>query len=210
VHTKDVERSLNIIMKKILTLLIVVLSLSFLFSSFIQSNLGTLGSTAETKFTGYTAEGFLETRSDVKQSWNWYVTFNLYSTYYFSIISLLLTKLKYFKIKFNSLSNQLYVFAFVLFIHAILSGSVVDIITNRYNIFFILFELIYLFYLSSINKNNKLLNFLNYIYIPIIIINVLIKMRSDLSTANILLFFGNFILSFFMNEPISIQDYLFS
>jgi|Laugresbdmm110sn_2_1035109.scaffolds.fasta_scaffold00041_16 hypothetical protein len=190
------------------TSLILVLSLSFLFSSFIQSNLGTLGSTAQTKFNGYTGEGFLERRGDVRESWNWYISFNLYSTYFFSILSLILTRLNYFKIKSNLISNRLYVFSFFLFIHAILSGSVVDAVTNRYNILFIFFELIYLYHLSSINVNNKLLNFLNYIYIPILIINVLIKVRGDLYTANIIIFFGNFILSFFINEPVSIQDYL--
>ena len=190
------------------TSLVLVLSLSLVFSSFIQSNLGTLGSTAETKFSGYTGEGFLERRGDVRESWNWYISFNLFSSYYFAIISLIMTKFNYFKIKFDYLSNKLFVFAFILLIHAILSGSVVDAVTNRYNILFILFELIYLFYLSTININNKLLIFLNYIYIPIILINVLIKIRGDLYTANIIIFFGNFILSFFINEPVSIQDYL--
>lgn len=188
--------------------LALVLSLSFLFFSLIQSNLGSLGSTAETKFTGYTGEGYLERRGVTVESWNWYITFNLNSTYFFSIFSLLLTRLKYFKIKSNFISNRLYVFSFVLFIHAILSGSVVDAVTNRYNFLFIFFELIYLYYLSSININNKLLNFLNYIYIPILIINVLIKIRGDLYTVNVIVFFGNFILSFFINEPVSIQDYL--
>lgn len=190
------------------TFIAVVVSLSFLFFDFIQSNLGALGTTAETKFAGYTGEGFLETRADVQQSWNWYVTFNLYSTYVFSVVSLLLIKLKFFKIKFDSLSDRLFVFSFVMLIHAVLSGSVVDIISNRYNILFKFFQLIFLFYLSSINKGNKLMIFLNYVYIPIVIINILIKTRADLYTANVLLFFGNFILSFFINEPISIQDYL--
>lgn len=189
-------------------LIALVLSLSFLFLTFIQSNLGSLGSTAETKFAGYTAEGFLEGRADVKQSWNWYVVFNLYSTYVFSVLSLLLIKLKFFKLKFDALSNRLFVFSFVMLIHAILSGSVVDTISNRYNILFKLFQLIFLFYLSSINKGNKLMIFLNYVYVPIVIINILIKTRADLYTVNVLIFFGNFILSFFINEPISIQDYL--
>lgn len=189
------------------TSLIVVLSLSFLFFSFIQSNLGSLGSTAETKFTGYTGEGFVDRRGATVESWNWYISFNLSSSYYFAIISLIMTKFNYFKIKFDYLSNKLFVFAFILLIHAILSGSVVDAVTNRYNVFFVLFELLYLFHLSSINLNNKFLKILNYIYIPILIINVLIKLRGDLYTANIIIFFGNFILSFFINEPVSIQDY---
>lgn len=190
--------------------LVLVLSLSFVFFSFIQSNLGSLGSTAESKFTGYTGEGFLDGRGNTRESWNWYLTFNLYSTYFFSIFSLLLTRLDYFKVKFDSLSNKLYVFTFVLFIHAILSGSVVDTITNRYNVLFLFFELILLFYLSSFNQKNKLLKFLNYIYIPIIIINVLIKLRGDLYTVNVVVFFGNFISSLFINVPISLQDYLFN
>lgn len=188
--------------------LALVLSLSFVFFSLIQSNLGSLGSTAESKFTGYTGEGYLERRGAAAESWNWYIGFNLFSNYFFSVFSLLLTRLNYFKIKSNLISNRLYVFSFLLFIHAILSGSVVDTVTNRYNILFIFFELIYLYHLSSINSKNKLLIFLNYVYIPILIINVLIKLRGDLYTANVIIFFGNFILSFFINESISIQDYL--
>jgi hypothetical protein len=188
--------------------LLAVIAISFIFSSFIQSNLGSLGSTAQSKFTGYTGEGFLERRDNTKESWNWYVTLNLYSTYIFSVFSLLFTRFKYFKVKFNLISNRLWVFSFVLFIHAILSGSVIDTISNRYNLVFVFFELVYLLYLSAINRNNKLLNFLNYVYIPIIIINILIKLRGDLYTANVIVFFGNFVSSIFIDETISIQDYL--
>lgn len=190
-------------------LLIIVLSFSYLFSSFIESKLGLLGSTtAESKFSGYTGEGFLEKRANNKESWNWYIGFNLYSVYFFSFISFFLTRLKFYKIKFDSLSNKLFVFSAVMLVHSILSGSVVDSVSNRYNMLFIFFELLYLFYLSSINNGNKFLKFLNYIYMPILIINILIKLRGDLYTVNILILFGNFILSFFIKEIISIQDYI--
>jgi len=188
--------------------LMLVISFSFLFSSLIESQLGSLGSTAETKFTGYTGEGFLEKRANTRQSWNFYVVFNLYSIYFFSVISIFLTKLKRFKVKFDSISNQLFVFSIIMLIHAILSGSVVDTVTNRYNLLFIFFELIFLFYLSSINTGNKFLTFLNHFYIPILIINILIKIRADLYTVNALVFLGNFIVSLFIKESISIQDYL--
>lgn len=193
---------------KLYFLLILVISFSFLFSSFIESQLGTLGATAETKYAGYTGEGYVERRLDEKESLNWYVFINLYSTYFFAAISLFCTKLRIFKIKFDSLANQLYVFSAIMLIHAVLSGSVVDIETNRYNLIFVFFELIFLFYLSSNNTGNRFLTFLNHVYIPILILNILIKIRTDLYSINIIVFLGNFIVSVFFKESISFQDYL--
>ncbi|GAA4080507.1 hypothetical protein GCM10022389_28280 [Flavobacterium cheonanense] len=188
--------------------LIMVISFSFLFSSLIESQLGLFGTTAESKFTGYTSDGFLEKRANTRESWNFYVVFNLYSVYFFSVISIFLIKFKNFKVKFDSTSNKLFVFSIIMLIHSILSGSIVDTVTNRYNLLFIFFELVFLFYLSSINTGNSFLTFLNHVYIPILIINILIKIRADLYTVNALVFLGNFIVSLFIKESISIQDYL--
>lgn len=193
---------------KLYFLTILVLSFSFLFSEFIENQLGTLGATAETKFTGYTGQGFLEKRANTRESWNFYVVFNLYSSYFFSVISIILIKFKWFNVKFDSISNKLYVFTVIMLLHAILSGSILDNVTNRYNLVFIFFELVFLFYLSSINVGNRFLTFINYVYLPILLLNVLIKIRADLYTVNALVFLGNFIISIFIKETISIQDYL--
>lgn len=179
-----------------------------LFPSLVEQNLEFFGKATESKFDAYTQEGFVETRAEHLQVWNWYVYFNFYSTYFFPMIALFMTRVKFFKIKTDELSEKLYVFTVVMLLHALLSGSVVDVISNRFNLLFIFFTLIYLFYLSLTNYNNKIFRLLNYVYIPILIVNILIKFRADLYTVNAIVVFGNVIATFFMDISISIQDFL--
>lgn len=179
-----------------------------LFPSFVEQNLEFFGKATESKFDAYTQEGFVETRVDHLQVWNWYVYFNFYSTYFFPLVALFVTRIKFFKIKTNELSEKLYIFAVVMLLHALLSGSVVDVISNRFNLLFIFFTLVYLFYLSIENHNQKIFRLLNYIYIPILIVNILIKFRADLYTVNAIVVFGNVIATFFMDINVSIQDFL--
>lgn len=179
-----------------------------LFPSLVEQNLEFFGKATESKFDAYTQEGFVETRTEHLQVWNWYVYFNFYSTYFFPLIALFMTRVKFFKIKTDELSEKLYVFSVVMLLHALLSGSVVDVISNRFNLLFIFFTLVYLFYLSLTNYNNKIFRLINYIYIPILIINVLIKFRADLYTVNAIVVFGNVIATFFMDITVSIQEFL--
>jgi len=189
-------------------LLILALSFSTIFSTIIAENLDSLGSVAESKFEGYTGEGFQERRETNLQKWNWYVYFNLYSIYFFGVLSFFLTRLKTFHLKFDTTANRLFVLTFILLIHSLISGSIVDVVSNRFNLVFILFELIYLFYLSGLNPKNRLIKVLNYVYIPILIINILVKLRGDFYTVNTIVVFGNWILALFMEITVSIQDYI--
>jgi EpsG family len=191
-------------------LLILVTLIGYLFPSFIIENMVFFGKVSETKIEGYTQDGFVETRVDHLQVWNWYVYFNFYSTYLFCLFSLLLTRIRIFKIKYDSISEKLFVFAAFMLIHSLLSGNVVDVISNRYNLVFVFFNLVYLLYLSLNNRESKLLTILNYIYIPILILNVLVRMRGDLYTVNTMVVFGNVIAAFFMDVTVSIQDFLTS
>jgi hypothetical protein len=189
-------------------LLLLALFFSSVFPSFLEQNLALFGNTTLDKYNAYTQEGFVETREDHLEVWNWYVYFNFYATYLFTFGAIFLTRLRAFKVTFDSTANNIYFFTLLMLINALLSGSVVDVISNRFNLLFSLFALIYLFYISKLNYKNILLRYLNYIYIPILIINILVKLRSDLYTVNSLVVFGNFISSFFLDVTISIQDLL--
>jgi len=190
------------------SLIILFIIFGSLFPSFIEQNLDIFGKASESKFDAYTQEGFVETREEHLQVWNWYVYFNFYSTYFFTIITLFLTRVRFCKIKTDAISEKLYVFAVIMLLHSLLSGSIVDVISNRFNLLFIFFTLVYLFYLSKDNYNNRIFRLLNYIFIPILIINILIKFRADLYTVNAIVVFGNVIATFFMDISVSIQDFL--
>ncbi|MGL2964117.1 EpsG family protein [Flavobacterium sp. RSB2_4_14] len=189
-------------------LLLLAVLLGSLFPVFIEQNLAFFGKASESKFSGYTGEGFVEDRAKGMQVWNWYVYFNFYSSYFFTLLSLFLTRLRFFKISFDTTSEKLYVFATIMLFHSLLSGNVVDVISNRFNLLFIFFTLVYLLYLSLKNRENTLLRFLNYIYIPILIINILVRLRGDLYTVNTMVVFGNVITAFFIDITVSIQDFL--
>lgn len=190
-------------------LLLMVFVFSSLLPSFIADNISVLGKVSEVKFEAYTQEGFQETRTNHLQVWNWYVYFNFYATYIFTVVALLVTRFKLYGVKFDAIAEKLFVFSMIMLMHAMLSGSVVDVISNRFNLLFSFFTLIYLLYLSSINYGNKLLAILHYIYIPILIINLLVKFRGDMSTINAVAVFGNFIVAFFADISVSITDLLF-
>lgn len=191
-------------------ILFLILAIALIFSyalpSLLASYMSFFGGSVESKLTGYTGEGYLESREDHVQTWNWYIQFNLIGTYYFCFFTLFLSKIKAFKLKFNEISNRLFGFSALMLIHGVLSGSVVDAISNRYNLLADLFVLIYLFYLSAQNYDNKFIKWVNYIYIPIVILNVLVKLRGDLYTLNPVLVFGNSIVVFFINVTKSIQE----
>ncbi len=190
-------------------ILIIVFIFSYALPSFINTYMSFFGSSIENKINGYTGDDFMDTREENVKNWNWYVQFNLFGTYYFCVASLILSKIKFFKIKFDTISNRLFGFSAFMLIHSLLSGSVVDSISNRYNILFNLFGLIYIFYLSANNYNNKFIKWLNYIYIPIIIINILVKLRGDLYTLSPVLVFGNAVSIFFVDATESIQEFFF-
>jgi hypothetical protein len=190
-----------------IALLFVVL-FSTAFPSFIQENLSFLGKVTETKLDSYTQEGFVESREEQLQKWNWYIYFTFYGSYFFTIIAMFLTRLRFFKLKMDSTAERLFILTFFMFINSVLSGSIVDEISNRFSILFSLFAIIYLLYLSAHNYTSRFMHFLNYIYIPILILNILVKLRADLYTFNTIVFIGNVIALFFTDIKISIQDLL--
>lgn len=181
---------------------------SYLFTSFLEQNLSFLGDSAQSKYSGYTGEGYVETREQLVESWNWYIRFNVFSTYYFCLISILLSRLKIFKLYFDKTADRLFFFAIIMLVHSILSGSVLEVVSNRYNMMFLLSSLVYIFYITSLNFNNQLIKLMNYVYIPILVINILIKFRGDLYTVSPMLIYGNPVLAMFGEYTRSIQDLL--
>lgn len=191
-------------------ILFLILTIALIFSyalpALLTSYMSFFGGSVESKLTGYTGEDYLETREEHVQNWNWYIQFNLVATYYFCVSALILSKLKIFNLKFDAISNRLFGFTTLMLIHSILSGSVVDAISNRYNTLLNLFGLVYLFYLTAQNFDNKFIKWVNYIYFPILIVNILVKLRGDLYTVSPVLVFGNTISILFIDATKSIQE----
>jgi hypothetical protein len=192
----------------LLTLLALVFVSISAFPGIFEALMNFLGGSMGDKMAGYSDDDYIDSRKDIVVQWNWYVAFNLFGSYYFSIIAVLLSKFKTFKLKFDTTSNRLFGFVIIMLIHSLFSAAVVDPISNRYAILVNLFSLIYLMYLSANNSESKLLKVMNYIYLPILVISVLVKLRVDLDTFNSVLFFGNAIMVFIIDSSISIQELL--
>lgn len=179
-----------------------------LFSEFLFQNIGSFGEGVQEKFQGYSREGYKMLREEHTQKWNWYVLYNMYATFYFLIGAIILTRIKIFNIAKNVLANRMYVFAILLFIQGLLTGNVLDSISNRYVILFKLFGLIYLFYTSMLNKGNRIIRFLTWCYLPIVVLSVLVSLRADSFTVSPYLFIGNLFLILFVREDIPLPELL--
>ena len=180
-----------------------------LFSDFIVKNIGFFGPAYESYFAGYTGETYFEGRIIHASRWHWYIQLDKLMTSYFFIIATLISKLTFRKLVFDDKARRLYSFAIIMIGASIISGALVDPISNRYVLLSNLFSLIYLFYLSSINPFSKKLKTLSRIYIPFFILHALIIFRGDLATVSPYLIFGNPILMLFLKSDISIQSLIF-
>ena len=190
-----------------LILLLAIVFTTF-FVGFIQSGMGFLGDAYEAKLLEYTSDAYILSREDHVLRWNWYLQFDRYSTYIFSIIAVLLTKIIKGRLTFDRIANRLFTFAVLITTASIISGAMVDSISNRYFLLANFFSLSYLFYLSTINQKSKLLINLSRIYIPIFILHALIIFRGDLYTVSPYLLFGNPIIMLFYKSDVSIQTLL--
>lgn len=187
-------------------LLLFAFIFSFTLGSLIQSNIGILGQAVGNKLTAYTDEYYIDLRETHLSSVNWYVQLNRFSTYYFTLAVLLLSKVKSFNVKFDKTADNLFGFSVIMLIHNLFSGVVVDSLSNRYYILFNFFALAYLFYLGNINRTNKLLIFSGRIYIFVLALHILVLLRGDLYTVSPILIFGNIFLIFITESATSIQD----
>lgn len=194
----------------VMIILIGILFTASILSQLISSNAGIFGSGIQNRLTGFTGEGYLEGRSEHITQWNWYVQINLFATIYFLIFALILTHLRRSRLLFDDISAKLLIFVILLLTQSILSGNILDPMTNfRYYSIMSLFGLVTLNYLGKINQLSLLLRRLSYIYIPILILRALIILRIDLYTISPSLIFGNIFSIFFVKSDVSIFDFIF-
>jgi hypothetical protein len=187
--------------------LIVSFFASTFFSQLLYENISFFGEALEVKYAGYTRQGYLILREEHKENWNWYVLYNMYATYYFLIVALVITRIKFFKIHTNPLLEALFAFVVLLFVQALLTGNVVDSISNRYVILFKLFGMIYFFYLGIYNHRNYVMRTVAVIYVPIAILAVLVSLRADSFTVSPFLFLGNIFSIVFAENDMSLADF---
>lgn len=201
----QLARNLNIIMIGLIT----VLFLTSILSQFISSNAGLFGPAIQGRLMGFTGEGFLESRTSIQFVWNWYILVNLYATQYFLFFALFMIFLRRSALKFDDLAVRLLMFVILVLIQSILSGNILDPLTNsRYYLIMFLFGLITLLYLGKINPSSVLLRNLSYIYIPVMVLRALIIIRTDLYTVSPLLIFGNIFSIFSPKSEINIYDFI--
>lgn len=180
-----------------------------LFSGFIQEYAGFFGKVYEEKVLSYSVnELYKANREAHLERWNWYVQINRFSTYYFSIVALIVIAVVKHKIRFNQTATQMEYFTLLMLSASIISGELVDTISNRYYLIANGSTMIFLYYLSALNYKNIVLRRLANVYIPFLILNILIILRGDLYTISPLLVIGNPILSLFVQSEVSIQTLL--
>ena len=187
---------------------IFAIAASAIFSGFIQGNVSLLGEKYETKVVGYTTnEAYKAGRELHVQAWNWYVQLNSFATYYFAILSLVILSLFRKKFTWDDKARRLEYVSYIFLAASILSGGMVDSISNRYSVMVVAVVLFLLFYMSGPNRDNSLLKKLKLIYIPLLIIHVLVIFRGDLYTVSPVLIFGNPVVMFFYQATESIQTF---
>lgn len=177
-----------------------------IFHSYIFNNASIFGDPFEARLEGYTSDAWIEARENHVTEWNWYVRFRLYSSYYFSVLALIIAWIWKRKFCQNDISERLFVLALLMTIVSFITGSLVDALSNRFTSLAELFTLILLFYLAYINKHSALLKILSWIYIPVFIIKALVIFRADLYTVSPYLIFGNPILMLLYESSVSLQE----
>jgi hypothetical protein len=197
-------------MKYIYLFIIISLAVSPFLSDFFVGNLGVFGDSIESQASGYiTNEEYKDMRElHTRVKWDWYVRLNANSTYYFGLFSIILISLKRQNLTFDWTSKKMEYIAFLTLGSSIMSGSLVDSISNRYLLIFNGVVMIYLFYLSSINPNRLVFKRLSYILMPLMILRGLVLLRGDLSTVSPVLLAGNPIVMLVYQAEQSIQSFL--
>lgn len=193
--------------------LVIFLAISLLagaiFHNFIQSNIGFLGGSYESRLADYTNERYIENREQLVVQMNWYVILRFYASHYFPLMAILIVWLMQKKLQFNDISKNLLAFAILMIIVSFITGGMVDAVSNRFTSLSNIFSFIFLFYISLLNKESIMLKNISRIYIPIFVLHILIMFRVDLYTVNPWLIFGNPIVMWFQETTVSIQELIF-
>jgi len=190
-------------------ILILTVIASSLLSLVLTSGASYFGSGIENKLIGYGSENYVAYRESLADANNWYVNFNLKSTYIFVIASMMLLWVRKSKLKFDNISTNLFVFTILLLIQSTITSSILDPITSRrYFLLMALFGLITLYYIGYNNQQSTLIRVLCIFYVPLLILHILVTFRGGLYTVSPFLVFGNVFFILFMKSDINIQDLL--
>lgn len=127
------------------------------------------------KVETYTNENYIKEREQHTQKWNWYVQFNQYSTYYFLIIAVVLTR---FKSKNNIIVKRLSLIMIIFLILSLYNEIYLDSISNRYRQFFEFFALVYLIVLFAFTPDFQFKKMMRKVFTFILLVSVMIQFRS--------------------------------
>lgn len=180
-----------------------------LFPTVIESLLSIGGSGLQEKYLGYTNPHYINLRIEGLGATKWFVKFDRFSTFYYASVTLILSRLPFFKIGFDKLSKQLFAFSVFMLIQSLSLGTIIDPLSNRYYLLVNFFVLAYLFYLFNLNPGNKFLKAISIVYLPILLSHIIWVLRVDLDTVSPLLVLGNPFLILITNSKISFWEFFF-
>lgn len=191
------------------TFILFIVSSQVIFTEFVTSNLNKLNPAYEARTSSYISNtDYQSQRNEHVGKWNWYVQVNFYFKQYFVPIVLLILFLFSRRMKFDSFLNKFLVLILLFYGASLISGALLDEISNRYTVFPYGLLLIFLFILSSKNEGSSIIKIIKFGFIPFFILDFLVTMRADLYTMSPILFFGNPISIFFIDFEKSIQTIL--
>lgn len=178
----------------------------FISSTFID-NIHLLGDgSIENQASGYlTNEQYKLSREEHLGDWNWYLSFDRFSTYYYLLFSFLVIKLTRINVVQTRLTLSLELLFALFFVGSLIAEQLIDVISNRYYLVANAFGLLYLYFLADANQTNRILSLLGYLYLPIVLLHALIVLRADFYTVSPILIFGNPILAIFYRFEVDIQ-----
>jgi hypothetical protein len=182
---------------------------SALLTDLIQQNTGFFGEAYQDRVVIYSSnELYKEGRDQHLKNWHWYVQLNLLAKTYYPLIALIVIALVKRKIFFNHTATRIEYFAYLMMGASLISGKLVDTISNRYILIANGITFILLYYLSALNPKNLIFRSLFLFYLPFSILNILVSLRVDLNTISPLLLFGNPLLMLLIQVDESIQTLL--
>lgn len=177
-------------------------------SEVVISIIGSGNEVIDTRLQAYTNQSFMTFRTLGFQNASWFIKFDRYSTYYFAIIALILSRFSVFKLTQDSLSKGMFAFCVLMLVQSIISGAVVDPFSNRYYLLVNFFVLVYLIYLGSLNPIKGFLKYTAIIFVPILVLHIILVLRTDLDHLSTFLLTGNIFSIFIMDTDKSIWNIL--
>lgn len=155
------------------------------FSGLIFSNADLFGDVFNEKLEGYTAEGYVERRSNSESGWNFYLPIARFGNYFFGIAALLYLGLQQKKMVTSKKTNDLFSFALVMASFSFIANAIVDLSTNRYTIIVAFLVFSYLLEMNKLNPKYKGLKILAAIYVPIILLRMFLILKTDWQSVSI-------------------------